>query len=98
MSYGSPTHRRSAARFWVGLALLFMLGAQALEASHHHPANESLSTCVLLHSGTGVALPTTIPTTPVLAAIGILLILLRAQTVVQPLLAAYSPRGPPRNS
>lgn len=93
-----PTSNTTLARYWVLLALLFMLGLQVLETSHHHPASESVSSCVQCHSGTGIALPGNIPVTPIIIAVGIVLVMLRMQVIIPPVLTAHLPRGPPANS
>jgi hypothetical protein len=98
MPYSHPTSNTTPARFLALLALLFMLGAQVLESAHNHSASESVSTCVLAHSGAGTALPVSIPSLPVIVAIGILLVLLRTPAKLSAESTAYLPRGPPSNT
>tara|TARA_B110000503_G_scaffold68107_1_gene106515 strand:+ start:53582 stop:53875 length:294 start_codon:yes stop_codon:yes gene_type:complete len=97
MPYSHPTSNTTPARFLAVLALLFMLGAQVLESAHNHPADESTSTCVLAHSGAGTALPVSIPSLPVIVAIGILLVL-RTPAKLSAVSTAHLPRGPPSNT
>ena len=99
MSYTNPTVNSTSARFLAVLALVFLLGAQVLEASHNHSPSDSVTTsCVLSHSGIGAALPATIPTTPAIVAASVPLLSLRTQAKINAVSSAYLPRGPPGNT
>jgi hypothetical protein len=98
MTYSNPTINSTSARLLAVLALLFLLGAQVLESAHNHQANDSVSTCVLCSSGVGAALPTSIPSTAVIAATGVLLVSPRNQEKDDVVFTAYLPRGPPSNT
>jgi hypothetical protein len=98
MPYSNPTTDSTPARFLAVLALLFLLGTQVLESAHNHQANDPVSSCVLCQSGIGAALPASIPITTVIAATGVLLVLLRIRAKSDAVSTAYLPRGPPSNT
>lgn len=93
----SPTYSSNAIRFWAVFALLFMLGAQLVEATHAHSSGEPVTSCVQCHSSTGAALLTSLPGICIVAA-AILLFFPRIVSSPVRVATAFLARGPPRNT